>query len=57
MRKTFTSSFVEFDFAPGWAMVQTSDRRIMEKGYALTYADVWVLGPRGLWVKLIKEAL
>jgi hypothetical protein len=57
MRRTFTSSFVEFDFAPGWAMVKTSDREIMERRYALTYAKVWVLGPRQLWVKLIKEAL
>jgi hypothetical protein len=57
MRRTITGSFAEFDFAPGWALVRTSDREIMERRYALTYAKVWVLGPRQLWVKLIKEAL
>jgi hypothetical protein len=54
MRKT---SFVEFDFAPGWGLVRTSDRRIMERSYALTYAKLWVLGPRQVWAKLIAEAL
>jgi hypothetical protein len=52
-----TSSFEEFDFAPGWGLVKTSDRGIIERRYALTYAKVWVMGPKGLWVKLIEEAL
>jgi ribosomal protein L40E len=51
------ANFREFDFAPGWGLIKTSDRGIMERRYALTYAKVWVLGPRQLWVKLIKEAL
>ena len=49
--------FWEYDFAPGWGLVRTKNRRVMERGYAITYAKLWTMSSNALRVKLISEAL
>jgi len=49
--------FKKYDFAPGWGLVETRDRRLMERGYAITYAKLWTMSNKALRAKLIAEAL
>jgi len=49
--------FDTYDFAPGWGLVRTRDRRAMERSYAITYAKLWTMSSNALRVKLIAEVL
>ena len=51
------SLFERYDFAPGWGLVETKDRKLMERSYAITYAKLWTMSSKALRVKLISEAL